>query len=138
MNKPDCIFCKIANNEAPADKIFEDDKVVAFLDLRPSNKGHALVIHKDHTDDLLSTSDGIIADLMPRVKKIAASIIKTTGATGFNLSVNNGSVAGQVIFHLHFHIIPRFENDGLKLFPQKDSEFSSRKDLAAQIKKNLE
>src|SRR5690349_19863886 len=133
----DCIFCKIAAGESPADKVYEDDKVVAFLDLRPSNKGHSLVIHKTHTNDLQSTPDEILTELMPRVKKIAAAIMKTTGASGFNLSINNGYAAGQVVFHLHFHIIPRYENDGLKLFPQKDSEFSTRKALAEEIKKNL-
>lgn len=136
MNE-DCIFCKIASGDVPADKVYEDDKVVAFLDLRPSNKGHTLVIHRTHTPDLPATPDGILTDLVPRVKKIATAIMKTTGASGFNLNLNNGSVAGQVIFHLHFHIIPRFENDGLKLFPQKDSEFATRKALAEEIKKNL-
>ena len=132
-----CIFCKIASGEAPADKVYEDDKVVAFLDLRPTNKGHTLVIHKTHTNDLQTTPEEVLTDLMPRVKKIAAGIMKTTGAAGFNLSVNNGAVAGQVVFHLHFHIVPRFENDGLKLFPQKDSEFGTRKALAEEIKKNI-
>jgi histidine triad (HIT) family protein len=133
----DCIFCKIVAGEIPADKIYEDEKVLAFLDLRPSNKGHALVIHKTHSDDLLSSTDSILNDLMPAIKKVAAGILKATGALGFNLSANNGQAAGQVIFHLHFHIIPRFANDGLKLFPQKDSEKSARQQLAEEIKKNI-
>ena len=133
----DCIFCKIAAGISPADKVYEDDKVVAFLDLRPSNKGHTLIVHRTHTNDLLSTPDDILLELMPRVKKIAAAILKTTGASGFNLSINNGFAAGQVVFHLHFHIIPRYENDGLKLFPQKDSEFATRKALAEEIRNQI-
>lgn len=134
---PNCIFCKIIDGTAPADKIYEDEKVIAFLDLRPSNKGHALVIHKNHTKDLQSTPDEILSEIMPRVKKVAAAIMKTTGASGFNMSINNGLAAGQIVFHLHIHIIPRYENDGLKLFPQKDSEFATRKALAEEISKNI-
>lgn len=136
MNQ-DCIFCKIAAHEIPADIIYEDDKVVAFLDLRPSNKGHSLVIHKTHTNDFQSTPDELLADLMPRIQKVAAAVMKATGASGFNLTVNNGQVSGQVIFHLHFHIIPRYEQDGLRSFPQSDSEKSARQTLAEEIKKNL-
>jgi histidine triad (HIT) family protein len=133
----DCIFCKVVSGQAPADRVYEDEKVIAFLDLRPTSRGHALVIHKTHTTDLLNTPDDLLEEMMPKVKKIAAGIIKTTGASGFNLSVNNGFAAGQVVFHFHFHIVPRYENDGLKLFPQKDSEFAGRKNLADEIKKNI-
>lgn len=133
----DCIFCQIASGQAPADKIYEDESVVAFLDLRPSNKGHALLIHKQHTNDLLSSPDQILSELLPKARKVAAAILKATGASGFNLSINNGLAAGQIVFHLHVHIIPRYENDGLKLFPQKDSELATRKNLASEIKKNI-
>lgn len=103
----DCIFCKIISGEIPTNKIYEDDKVLAFLDLRPKAPGHTLVIHKNHTADFMSTSDGILSELMPELKLIAERQMKEVGATGFNLSVNNGASAGQEIFHLHFHIIPR-------------------------------
>src|SRR6185503_7985866 len=103
----DCIFCKIVSGEIPKEKSYQDDKVIAFLDLKPKTKGHTLVIHKAHTPDFIGTSDEILAELMPRIKTIAEKILKEYNATGFNLTVNNGASAGQVISHLHFHIIPR-------------------------------
>lgn len=133
----DCIFCKIIAGEIPADKIYEDEKVFSILDLRPVNRGHALVMHKTHSKDFLSSSDEILADLMTRVRKIAEAIIKTTGATGFNIHINNGESAGQVVFHLHIHIIPRYSGDGLKMFPHKDSEKTARQALAEAISNNL-
>jgi histidine triad (HIT) family protein len=133
----DCIFCKIVSNEVPSSKIYEDDEVVAFLDLRPSSKGHALVVPRQHSADFLESSDQLLVKIVPKVRKIAEGIMKATGAAGFNLTVNNGAAAGQVIFHLHFHIIPRYSNDGLKLFPQHDSEFKTRNELAEHIKKQI-
>jgi histidine triad (HIT) family protein len=138
MNKKDdCIFCKIISNEAPADKVYEDENFVAFMNLRPSSKGAVLVVHKDHTDDLQSTPDEMLSQFLPASKKVAEAVMKATGATGFNLTINNGKTAGQVIFHLHVHIIPRYSDDGLKLFPEHDSEFNTRKSLADQISKNI-
>lgn len=133
----DCIFCQIIKGEIPADKIYEDEKAVAFLDLRPSSRGHSLIVHKIHSQDFLGSSEDLLCELMPRIQKTARAILRTTGATGFNLTTNNGAAAGQVIFHLHFHIIPRYEHDGLKLFPQQDSEKISRQSLAEAIRKNL-
>jgi histidine triad (HIT) family protein len=133
----DCIFCKIAAGEIPSDKIYEDEKVFAFLDLRPTSRGHALVIHKTHSDNFLATPDEILGELIPMVKKIAGGIMKVTGAAGFNVTTNNGPAAGQVVFHLHFHIIPRYEHDGLKLFPQHESDPATRKELAEEISKHL-
>ncbi|MBX4204823.1 MAG: HIT family protein [Candidatus Doudnabacteria bacterium] len=103
----DCIFCKIASGEIQTSKVFEDDKVVAFLDLHPKTAGHTLVVHKTHTKDLQNTPDEVLAELMSRIKLIAEKQMKVNNASGFNLSVNNGQSAGQEIFHLHFHIIPR-------------------------------
>jgi len=133
----DCIFCKIVAGEIPADKIYEDDQVVAFLDIRPVSRGHALVVPKIHTADILSTNEAMLAAAMARVKKIAEGVVAATGAAGFNLGVNNGAAAGQVVFHLHFHIIPRFSNDGLKPWPNAESEPASRAEMAAEIKKHL-
>jgi histidine triad (HIT) family protein len=104
---PNCIFCKIISGEIPTTKVYEDDQVVAFLDLHPKAPGHTLVIHKTHSPDFLNTDDAILAELMPKIKMLAKKQMEENGATGFNLSVNNGSTAGQEIFHLHFHIIPR-------------------------------
>ena len=134
----DCIFCKIISGEIPAERVYEDDKVLAFLDLKPSSKGHTLIVHKTHSQDFLSTPAEALSDLMPRIQKVATGVLKTTGASGFNLTVNNGSAAGQVVFHLHFHMIPRYQGDGLKLFTHHESERTSRQQLADQIKQNIQ
>ncbi len=112
----DCIFCKIVVGDVPAEKIYEDDKVVAFLDISPITKGHTLIIPKQHYKDILDTPDEVLSDLISAVKKIAPSVKRGVGADGFNLGVNNGAAAGQVVYHLHFHIIPRFEYDNLKMW----------------------
>jgi histidine triad (HIT) family protein len=131
----DCIFCKIVSGEIPSDNIYEDDQVVAFLDIRPVSRGHALVVPKKHSADLLEADDEVLAASMARVKKIARAITKAIGAAGFNLHVNTGSAAGQVVFHLHFHIIPRFEHDGIKMWPHLDVEPTTRAQMAEEIKK---
>jgi histidine triad (HIT) family protein len=132
-----CIFCKIINKDIPADIVFEDDLVVAFLDIKPVSRGHVLVVPKKHTADVLSATDDVLIDLMPKVKKIAQALVKTVGADGINISANNGAASGQIIFHLHFHLIPRFNNDHLPPWPHADSETKTRKDLAEKIKENL-
>lgn len=105
--KEDCIFCKIASGQIPVEKVYEDDSIFAFLDQRPKAPGHTLVIPKIHSDNLLETSDEILAYMMPKIKMIAQKVLDQNHATGFNLSVNNGASAGQEVMHLHFHIIPR-------------------------------
>ena len=103
----DCIFCKMILGEISINKVYEDDNVLAFLDQRPKAKGHTLVIHKIHTPDLIATPDEVIFELMQKIKMIAQKVMQDNGASGFNLVVNNGATAGQEVFHLHFHIIPR-------------------------------
>jgi len=109
----DCIFCKIVKGEIPCSKIYEDKEFLAFLDIRPINLGHALVIPKIHCTNLLDFPKSEEADLMEFIKKVAKAAVKATGAEAFNLGMNNGSAAGQVVMHAHMHIIPRFSNDGL-------------------------
>ena len=136
MNE-DCIFCKIVRGEVPAEKIYEDENTLAFMDLRPVSRGHALVIPKNHSADFLSAQDTDLINATKTAQKVAAAIMKGIGASGINITSNNGSAAGQVIFHLHFHIIPRFANDGLKPWEHKESESKTRAELAEIIKKNL-
>jgi histidine triad (HIT) family protein len=133
----DCIFCKIINKEIPADIIFEDDEVLAFLDIHPVNKGHTLLIPKKHFPNLLHTDDEVLGSLIVHVKKIAGAILQATGADAFNLGVNTGSASGQVVFHTHLHIIPRFSNDGLKNWPQSESIPKTRQEVVEVIKKFL-
>mgnify|MGYP001550706833 CR=1 FL=1 len=133
----DCLFCRIVAGEIPADKIYEDPTVLAFMDIRPVARGHALVIPKTHSEDLLSTDDRVLGDFLPKVKKIADAVMRAVGAEGVNITTNHGRAAGQVVFHLHFHIIPRFTADGLRAWPHHDSEPQSRQEIAGAIKKFL-
>ena len=115
-----CIFCKIVKNEIPCDLVFENEKVSAFLDVRPSAPGHTLVVPKEHHEDLLVTPDILLLESMRVIKKVAKAAMEATSAEGFNLIANTLPAAGQVVFHTHFHIIPRFSNDGLKHWPHKE------------------
>ena len=127
----DCIFCKITNGEIPSKKVYEDDNVYAFLDIMPVNKGHTLVIAKNHTESIEEASDEDLKNLILAVKKIAPAVVKAVNAIAYNVGVNNGKGAGQIVPHLHFHIMPRFEGDGLRLWEGKkleDSEMDKIKD----------
>ena len=115
----ECVFCKIVAGEIPANKVYEDDMYLAFLDISPVNPGHALVIPKAHYPDLPATPDEVLSGLAVTLKKVAAAIMKAMGVQGFNVTVNNGSVAGQVVEHVHFHVIPRLANDGQDIWHGK-------------------
>lgn len=130
----DCIFCKIIRGDIPSNKVFEDDQILAFLDIQPISRGHTLVIPKKHSDNILQTDEETLATTVKSAQKIAAAVMKATGADGFNLTVSSGAIAGQTVFHLHFHIIPRFSNDGLKSWPRSESEMESLEEAAEAIK----
>jgi histidine triad (HIT) family protein len=133
----DCIFCKIVVGEIPANKVYEDDKVLAFLDITPVNPGHTLVIPKEHYDNLLTLPDDLLCHLAQAVKKIASAVLTATGSSGFNLGLNNGKVAGQLVNHFHWHLMPRFDGDGLELWPGGKYGPGEAKILAEKIKNNL-
>jgi len=101
------------------DKIYENDKIIAFLDIAPVNLGHTLVIPKLHFKDLFEIPEDVLFDLIIKTKKIAKSVMTAVNAEGINLGMNNKSAAGQAVFHAHMHIIPRFSQDGLKHWPNK-------------------
>ena len=111
----DCIFCKIITGELPAEKVYEDDNVLAFLDISPTSKGHTLVITKDHYNDLLSTPVDALKNVVAVLPKIADAAVKATGSEGFNILQSNNACAGQVVPHIHFHIVPRNTGDGIGL-----------------------
>lgn len=111
--KNDCIFCAIAAGEIPSFKVYEDDFVLAYLDINPFTKGHVLVIPKTHSTGLLDTDDDAIAAVVMRVKKVAAHMKASLPCDGFNILQNNGEAAGQTVKHLHFHIIPRYAGEPL-------------------------
>ena len=133
----DCIFCKIISGDIPTEKFYEDDTTLAFVDIRPVTRGHALVIPKKHSANILEADDETMTDLILKVKKIAQAVVKAVGASGFTISSNTGEASGQTVFHLHWHILPRFSNDGLKPWAHHDVEPKTRAELAELIKKNL-
>ena len=113
----DCIFCKIAAGEIPSLKVYEDDKVLAYLDINPFSPGHTLVIPKAHSSCLLDTGADTLATVMAAVRKVAAHLKTALPCDGFNILQNNGAAAGQTVKHLHFHIIPRYQGGALDFVP---------------------
>ncbi len=133
----DCVFCKIIAGKIPALKVYENDKIFAFLDISPVNKGHTLVVPRAHHVDLLETPEDVLADMMTRTKKIAAAVVKAVKADGFNLGCNTKKAAGQAVFHTHLHIIPRFLGDGLQSWPHQKIADAEMQKVAADIKAQL-
>ncbi|WP_182200140.1 HIT family protein [Paraliobacillus salinarum] len=111
----DCIFCKIINGDIPSAKVYEDDDVFAFLDISQVTKGHTLVIPKTHVKDIYETPEQIASKLFARIPKIANAIEKAFQPEGINILSNTGEAAGQSVFHLHIHLIPRYgKKDGFR------------------------
>ena len=133
----DCIFCKIIKGQLPSHKVYEDEFVLAFLDIKPVNEGHTLVIPKNHHKDLLDTPSETQSKLIQAAAKIAPAILKAVGANSFNLGLNNGKESGQIVFHTHFHIMPRFDDDGHKLWVGKDTDQDDLTEIAQKIKSNI-
>lgn len=112
MKKADCIFCKIANGEIPSKTLHEDENFRVILDLSPATRGHALILPKEHYDNLYELPEDTAAGVMKLAKKMAAVMTEKLQADGFNLVQNNGETAGQTVMHFHMHLIPRYEEDG--------------------------
>ncbi|OIP62444.1 MAG: hypothetical protein AUK34_03290 [Ignavibacteria bacterium CG2_30_36_16] len=109
-----CIFCEIAAGKAPVEIIYEDENVLSFLDIKPLNIGHTLVIPKRHYENYLDLPADELRNITLISQKIAAKIVKAFEPDGFNIIVNSGKAAGQSIFHFHYHIIPRYSDDKVK------------------------
>ena len=133
----DCVFCKIVKGVIPSSRIYEDDEFLAFLDIAPVNPGHTLIVPKVHCKNLLDFPKSEETDLMEFIKKIAGAIIKAVKADGFNLGLNNGRAAGQVVEHAHFHIIPRFSGDGLRHWPNRAYKEGEMAEVQKKIKSQL-
>ncbi len=129
-NQEDCIFCKIIKGKIPCYKVYEDEHSFAFLDINPINLGHTLIIPKKHYSSFLDASEEDLSRIMKTIKKIAPKILNALNTSSFNIIQSNGKAAGQEIFHVHFHLIPRYENDSKelawkteKILPEKMNEF---------------
>ena len=124
----DCIFCEIAAKSSEAEIVFENDKYIAFLDINPVNYGHTLVIPKAHYDNFLTIPAKELEELTKLTQYLSGAIKRALRADGFNVISNNGTTAGQSVFHFHYHIIPRYENDfhlRLRTIEYKTAEIES-------------
>ncbi|MBI4176215.1 MAG: HIT family protein [Candidatus Aenigmarchaeota archaeon] len=108
----ECIFCKIMKGQIPAKKVYEDEKVIAFLDINPRNPGHTLVVPKGHYETIMDMSTGDAGKVFERVRMLAVAVKGSMSADGISISQSNGKSAGQVVPHVHFHIIPRYNSEG--------------------------
>lgn len=133
----DCIFCNIIKGKIPCTKVYEDDNVLAFLDIMPVNKGHTLVISKKHYYNIEDAPVDVVSDLISVVKKIATAVKKAADTEGFVVLQSNGIAAEQLVPHLHFHIIPRLKDDKLKYWPQGKYEEGEMEEYGDKIVKNI-
>ncbi|MBQ8142596.1 MAG: HIT family protein [Bacilli bacterium] len=133
-----CIFCKIARGEIPSYKVYEDNEILAFLDINPASRGHTLVVVKEHVDDVTKCPRHLLDRAFEVAQMIAQAMVSQLGADGVNILTNAGEVAGQSVPHFHIHVIPRYINDGLKLtFPPKQLENKEMEDLKDILNKAL-
>jgi len=115
MMKDDCIFCKLANGIFPTRSIYEDEDFNVILDVAPATKGHALILPKHHADNLFELPEETAGKAFVLAKKMSQKMKTVLNCDGFNVLQNNGTVAGQTVFHFHLHLIPRYKNDGQEL-----------------------
>lgn len=138
MRDENCIFCKIASGDIPSYTLYEDNLFKVFLDLSPTSFGHALLIPKEHYENLFELDDEISSKALVVAKKVAAAMKTALQCDGFNLLQNNGKIAGQTMFHFHIHLIPRYKDDNTKIvFDQKSLNEEDAKRILDTVKKCL-
>lgn len=133
----DCIFCKIVKGEVPSYKIYEDENVLAFLDINPVNKGHTLVIPKKHYENIYDISDKDLENVTMVTKTLAKKYKKVCEADGFTIQQANEKAGGQVVFHYHVHLIPRYDEDDLVNFKRKDEIAKEVEETYKKIKEMI-
>ena len=134
MNE-DCIFCKMVEGEMPVWKIYEDEHFLAFLDVNPASRGHTLVVPKEHYPELLDLPEHELKHALKVVQDVADGVVEATDADGFNILQSNNPVAGQQIFHVHFHIIPRYHGDDVEIdWSESELKDEEGEDLLRKIK----
>ena len=130
-----CIFCKIIEKKIPAEFLFENDCAISILDVNPIHYGHALVIPKNHHKDFLDVPENELPGIMHAVHVVSRALVKSFDLKGFNFFSNNGTVAGQSVFHFHIHITPRYEGDNIKFVLQlKRYEGADMSEFASKIR----
>jgi histidine triad (HIT) family protein len=135
MTDPDCIFCKIVAGELPSQLVDEDERTIAFMDISPATRGHALVVPRRHSRDLLEIEADDLEATIDAAQRLARRVQEQLGADGINLLNSCGSAAWQTVFHFHIHVIPRYDDDPLRL-PWTPSPGDSEKiaEAAAQLR----
>jgi histidine triad (HIT) family protein len=133
----DTIFAKIIRREIPAEIVYEDEDTLAFLDIHPNNPGHTLVIPKKPVKNIFDIDEETLAKVWRTVRIVARAVQTATGSEGLNINTNNGAVAGQVVFHYHVHIIPRFAGDGFELWHGKTVPEEEMQSVARAIRQAL-
>ena len=132
---PNCVFCKIVGGQIPSARVLETDLAVAFLDINPLSPGHSLVVPKAHHVQLIDLPDDLAAHVGSILPRLCRAVREATAAQGLNVIVNNGSAAGQVVDHCHWHIIPRFAGDPIR-WPWRQGKYSG--DELNQMKSRIE
>jgi len=135
MENRSCIFCRIVSKEAPASIVYEDEEILAFMDTRPMTVGHALIIPKKHYENIFDVPEELIAKVHKIARRIALAVREATKADGISIIQQNGRAAGQEVFHLHVHVIPRYEGQKLPRFGETPIAFREELDrTSTQIK----
>lgn len=138
MIKDDCIFCKIAKGDIPSATIYETSEFKCILDVAPANKGHALIITKDHYDNIFQLDAETAAKIFSFATVAAKAIKQETGCQGMNVLQNNGAVAGQTVNHFHLHLIPRNDGDGVAMsWKPQETVAEEQQALAKAIKSRI-
>ena len=139
----DCLFCKIASKEIPSEVIYEDDHVLAFLDVHPLTEGHTLIVPKKHVENIIDLPEDEVAPVFSAVKKVTELLEKKLAPKGFTIGINHGRISGQTIDHLHIHVVPRFEGDGggslhsVVKYPPKEPLASIREKIVGSASPDL-
>jgi len=135
----DCIFCEIIDGEIPAVKVLDEELVVAFMDINPSSKGHMLVVPKNHAENIFEIPESDLAALIKAVKRCAKAVKDALNAEGITILQLNGKASDQIVSHLHIHVIPRWENDGLSVstWEMKPGDMEEIQATARKIREHI-
>lgn len=138
MNKEECIFCKIIRGDIPSTTIYENSEFKVILDVAPATRGHVLILPKEHFDTVFDIDAETAGKLFQLATAVARAIKETLHCDGMNILQNNGTIAGQTVFHFHMHLIPRYEGDGLRLaWKEGESKPEELEEIKNQIRKAL-
>lgn len=135
----DCVFCKIVGGEIPAVKVLDEDLVIAFMDINPASRGHMLIVPKRHAENIFEISDGDLAAVISAVRRCATAARDALKAAGVTILQLNGKASDQIVPHLHIHVMPRWENDGLIVshWEMKPGNMDELNEMAAKLKEHI-